>query len=239
MVVAISSVAGPTVAALVLGVATWRWLFIISLPLAAWVLLLGRRVLPENPPGRTHGVIHKRDVLFNVLMFSLIFIGADLLAMKGSSGQADWRVWGLAMMAAAIVVGYFYMRRQATLAVPLFPVDLMRLPVFALSMAASVCAFAGLAEPIVRMASRIQTCSGFSAAGGGGCSRDGDIAAERGHLKKTGCCIRARTCHFSAEAAEARIAACPLDGGRQCHRRETGGKQFGTHCCACRHGQFS
>lgn len=33
MVVAISSVAGPTVAALVLGIATWRWLFIISLPL--------------------------------------------------------------------------------------------------------------------------------------------------------------------------------------------------------------
>jgi DHA2 family multidrug resistance protein-like MFS transporter len=151
MVVAISSVAGPTVAALVLGVATWRWLFIISLPLAAWVLLLGRRVLPENPPGRTHGVIHKRDVLFNVLMFSLIFIGADLLAMKGSSGQADWRVWGLAMMAAAIVVGYFYMRRQATLAVPLFPVDLMRLPVFALSMAASVCAFAGMALSGVSM----------------------------------------------------------------------------------------
>ena len=151
MVVAISSVAGPTVAALVLGIATWRWLFIISLPLAALVLWLGRRVLPDNPPGRSHGVIHKRDVLFNVLMFSLIFIGADLLAMKGASGGADWRGWGMAMMVAAVAVGFFYMRRQTTLEVPLFPVDLMRLPVFALSMAASVCAFAGMSLANVSM----------------------------------------------------------------------------------------
>ena len=38
-------------------------------------------------------------------------------------------------------VGFVYLRRQRALAVPLFPVDLLRIPVFALSMGTSVAAF--------------------------------------------------------------------------------------------------
>ncbi|ARU03655.1 MFS transporter [Comamonas serinivorans] len=151
MVVAMSSVAGPTIAALVLGVASWRWLFFISIPLAVTVLVLGRRVLPLNPHRRPAEAMHKRDVVFNVLMFVLLFVGADLLAMRGTSGEADWRTLGLAMMAAAVVVGVFYMRRQARLSTPLFPVDLMRMPIFALSMGASVSAFAAMSLATVSM----------------------------------------------------------------------------------------
>jgi DHA2 family multidrug resistance protein-like MFS transporter len=163
MVVALSSVAGPTIAALVLGVASWRWLFIISIPLAAAVLLLGSRVLPPNPHRRPAEAIPKRDVLFNVLMFSLLFVGADLLAMRGASGQADWRGWGAAMIVASVCVGVLYMRRQARLATPLFPVDLMRMPIFALSMGASVSAFAAMSLAMVSMPFLLQEAFGRTA----------------------------------------------------------------------------
>ena len=48
MVVATASVAGPTIAAFVLSVASWPWLFLIQLPLGVLVLVLGHRALPAN-----------------------------------------------------------------------------------------------------------------------------------------------------------------------------------------------
>ena len=141
MVVAISSVAGPTVAAMVLSVASWPWLFALNLPLGAFTVWLGRRALPHNPvaaPGGRHSWL---DVVLNGLMFALIFVGAERLSVRGgvASGTASPFAWGL--LAAGVLVGVVYWRRQQRLAVPLLPVDLLRIPVFALSMGASVGAF--------------------------------------------------------------------------------------------------
>ena len=140
MVVAISSVAGPTVAAMVLSVASWPWLFALNLPLGAFTVWLGRRALPHNPvaaPGGRHSWL---DVALNGLMFALIFLGAERLSVRGhGAGTASPLAWGL--LAAGVLVGVVYWRRQQRLAVPLLPVDLLRIPVFALSMGASVGAF--------------------------------------------------------------------------------------------------
>ena len=49
MVVAFAAVAGPSVAAGILSVASWPWLFALNLPLGALTLWLGRKSLPRNP----------------------------------------------------------------------------------------------------------------------------------------------------------------------------------------------
>lgn len=140
MVVATASVAGPTVAAAILSVASWPWLFALNLPLGALVLVLGLRALPVNPvkasPDSRFSAV---DVLLNVLMFALIFIGADRLGVRGDAGQASRWAWPLLL--AGMAVGFIYLRRQRALALPLFPVDLLRIPVFALSMGTSIGAF--------------------------------------------------------------------------------------------------
>ena len=51
MVVATASVAGPSVAAAILSVASWPWLFAFNVPLGIAVVLLGRRALPFNSMG--------------------------------------------------------------------------------------------------------------------------------------------------------------------------------------------
>ncbi len=148
MVVAFSVMAGPTVAAAILSVASWPWLFALNLPLGAFTLWLGRRALPFNPVNpaasqrsRPAGI----DLLLNTLMFVLIFLGGERLSVRSSAGtdsaNADMGV-GLALLAAGALVGWVYLRRQARQPVPLFPLDLLRIPVFALSMGASVGAFA-------------------------------------------------------------------------------------------------
>lgn len=50
MVVALAAVAGPSVAAGILSLAPWQWLFALNLPLGAFTLWLGWRALPFNPP---------------------------------------------------------------------------------------------------------------------------------------------------------------------------------------------
>ena len=141
MVVAFAAVAGPSVAAGILSVASWPWLFALNLPLGALTLWLGRKSLPRNPVASGAPRPAVLDVALNILMFTLIFLGGERLGMHGGADSlgAPWA--GLALLGAGLAVGFVYLRRQWHQATPLFPVDLLRIPVFALSMASSVGAF--------------------------------------------------------------------------------------------------
>ena len=144
VVVATSAVAGPTVAAALLSVASWHWLFGLTIPLGLALLVLGARALPHNvvrpaaPPRLRTG-----DVALNVLFFGLLFMGMNTLSgSPGGSAHSAPPLAGLALLAAGVAVGAVYVRRQRGEAAPLLPVDLLRIRVFALSMCTSVSAFA-------------------------------------------------------------------------------------------------
>jgi DHA2 family multidrug resistance protein-like MFS transporter len=140
MVVATASVAGPSVAAGILSIASWPWLFALNVPLGVLVLVLGLRSLPFNEANASGVRFSALDVALNVAMFALIFIGADRLGVRGEAGQgASPGAW--ALLLGGVAVGFVFLRRQAAQALPLFPVDLLRIPVFALSMGTSVGAF--------------------------------------------------------------------------------------------------
>jgi MFS transporter, DHA2 family, multidrug resistance protein len=144
VVVATSAVAGPTVAAAVLSVASWHWLFGLNIPLGLLLLVLGTRALPRNtaravaPPR-----LRIADVVLNALFFGLLFMGMNMLSgSAGGTAHSAPPLTGVALLAAGLAVGTFYVRRQRRQALPLLPVDLLRIRVFALSMATSVSAFA-------------------------------------------------------------------------------------------------
>ncbi len=143
LVVATSSVAGPSVAAAILSVASWPWLFAINVPLGIVTFALGMRALPFNRVAPAAGLrFSPLDVTLNVLMFSLVFLGVDRLGVREGgveAGGPPLSAW--LTLLAGVVVGFVYLRRQRSLAVPLFPIDLLRIPVFALSMGTSVAAF--------------------------------------------------------------------------------------------------
>lgn len=145
MVVAGGTVAGPSIAAAVLSVASWPWLFAINLPIGVFCLLLGRSALPHNLSRADSRGISWLDVGLNILMFTLVVLGLDGLGVRhegpGDGGQAV-PVWLAATeLMLGITIGIFYVRRQLKQPLPLFPVDLLRIPVFALSMGTSIGAF--------------------------------------------------------------------------------------------------
>jgi len=144
MVVAAATAAGPSVGAAILSLASWPFLFALNVPIGLLLLPLGWRALPRNP---THTVAQSRigplDVLLNAAMFSLLFIGVDTLAAgwrpSATTGSA---ATGIACIVAAFAVGTVYLRRERGKSTPLFPVDLLRNRLLALSLCTSVSAFA-------------------------------------------------------------------------------------------------
>lgn len=144
LAVAVASVAGPTIAAGILSAASWPWLFAINIPLGLFCLALGRSTLPGNPAKAGNVSFSVLDVVLNGLMFGLVFLGIDGLGVRveGSTGTHGTPLWlALTELLAGLAVGAFYLRRQLALPAPLFPVDLLRIPIFALSISTSVATF--------------------------------------------------------------------------------------------------
>lgn len=154
-VVAVSSAAGPTVAAAILTWGSWHWLFLINVPIALAALLISLRYLPAN-----NRVTKQRFDIPSALMNAATF-GLLISAISGfSQGQPAELI--AAEVIAFLVIGYFFVRRQLQLPVPLLPVDLLRIPIFSLSMATSVCSFAAQMLAFVSLPFFLQSTLGRS-----------------------------------------------------------------------------
>lgn len=133
LVVAVSAAAGPTVAAAILSVASWPWLFAVNVPIGIATLAL-TRMLPRTP--RSGRRFDLPSALLNALFFGLLIIGIDSIGHGGRPLYAALAFLCAGLSCVALV------RRQLPQASPLLPVDLLRIPMFALSIATSVCSFA-------------------------------------------------------------------------------------------------
>lgn len=143
LVVAVSSAAAPTVASALLLLGPWNWLFAVNIPLGALGLMLSLRFLPESPASGLRWDV--TSAVLNALTFGLLVVG--LRQLDGGRGGLPVALMLLASAACALLL----VRRQAGVASPMLPVDLLRLPVFALSVATSACAFAGYSIALVTM----------------------------------------------------------------------------------------
>ena len=159
-VVALSSVAGPSVAASILAVAPWPCLFAINLPICLAAFVLSRRYLPENPPqraGMPRRRLDGRDVLLNALTFGLV-----MASVEAVSHRADVR-WIAAALGATAAVGTLYVRRQLRERYPLLPFDLLRNPLFAVSVTTSICSYLAQMTAFVALPFFLQHTYGMDA----------------------------------------------------------------------------
>ena len=134
LVVGIGFAVGPSVASLVLSVASWHWLFGINLPLGLAALAVAFPSLPHSSRGT-----HRFDSIAAALT---VVAFASLITALGSAAQrAPAALWGGAL-ALAVVFGALLVRREHGRPLPILPVDLFRRPAFALSSLTAVCTFA-------------------------------------------------------------------------------------------------
>jgi DHA2 family multidrug resistance protein-like MFS transporter len=155
MTVSTSSAAGPSVAAAVLSVAPWPFLFAVNIPIGIVALLLSMRFLPYTAPSG-----HRFDLLSAVLcavMFGSLITGISSLG----HGAAVLLV--LPEFVIAVAAGFLLVRRQAGNPMPLLPVDLFRRPIFALSVTTSVLSFVAQGVAYVSIPFYFQNVIGVSA----------------------------------------------------------------------------
>lgn len=155
-VVAVSSAAGPTIAAAILSLSSWQWLFLINVPLGIISIFLAIRFLPPNSGASRITRFDLPSAIMNALTFGLL-----ITALGGfAQGQSGYLV--LAEVITMLIIGFFFVRRQLRMPVPLLPVDLLRIPIFSLSICTSICSFCAQMLAMVSLPFFLQTVIGRS-----------------------------------------------------------------------------
>ncbi len=97
----VMSVAGPALAALILTVASWRWIFLLNLPFGAIALWFGWSALPDRPAREGRGRLRPVDLALLTVLTGLVLAGVDALS---------WR--SIPMLGGAAVVGLLLVRKN-------------------------------------------------------------------------------------------------------------------------------
>lgn len=154
LVVALSAASGPSIAAVILYVADWPWMFMVNLPIGLAAFLLGIRVLPRVP-----GIRKPLDIpsaLLQAAAFGLLIYAIDSLGHGSGIGLAALE------LVVALVAGALLIRRQLHRDRPLLPIDLLRVPLIGLSVATSTCSFTAQILGLLGLPFMLQLDLGFT-----------------------------------------------------------------------------
>lgn len=156
MVIAVTTAVGPTLAGAILSVASWHWLFIINIPIGGLVLLLSAKFLPDNLTKKSTDKYDFVGALQNVFTFGLIFLALNSFKHNNTTAEAA------IALALGVVVGYFYISRQSRIKTPMFPLDLLRVRLYSLSIITSICSFIAQNLVLISLPFLFLDCYGFS-----------------------------------------------------------------------------
>jgi DHA2 family multidrug resistance protein-like MFS transporter len=154
MVVGLSFAAGPTVASAILLLGSWHWLFLVNVPVGILCAVLALRGLPETTRA-PHGFDGLAAALC-ALTLGLFVLGTNELAHSAPLPRVALE-WGVAAASLLLLI-----RRQAGHPAPILAVDLLRRPLFALSAATAICAFAAQALAFVSLPFLLQATLGYT-----------------------------------------------------------------------------
>ncbi|WP_457374787.1 MFS transporter [Pseudomonas tolaasii] len=134
LVVGVSFTAGPSIAAAILSLGRWPWLFVINVPFGLIALAAAWRTVPESD--RSAAPYDTGAALLNTAAFACLGLALCFLAQGGA---IEVSVPALVVFAVTAVLS---VRRESGKPAPMLPVDLLARPLFALSTVTSICAFA-------------------------------------------------------------------------------------------------
>jgi DHA2 family multidrug resistance protein-like MFS transporter len=139
----IASAVGPTVAAGILSVAPWPWLFAVNVPIGVVAIPIAFRALPAT---RSAGVrFDAPSAVWTALTFGIL-----ITAISGL-GHGESVNLSAAELCFAAIFGFVLATRQLSQTSPMLPIDLLKIRLFALSVATSICSFLGQAMALVSL----------------------------------------------------------------------------------------
>lgn len=154
VMVSVSAALAPTAGGLILAVAPWPWVFAVGVPFAILSLALGRFGLPDVP-GRKAGY-DTMGAVYCVVTFGLIISGLETGVHGGSQTVAAL------VFAAGLIAAMMFVRHELGERNPIMPVDLLRMPVLALSTSGALCAFMASMTLLLSLPFRLEHGFGLS-----------------------------------------------------------------------------
>jgi EmrB/QacA subfamily drug resistance transporter len=154
--------AGPLIGGYLISAASWRWIFFINLPIAALVIALGARHIPESRDPSVTGKLDYAGALAGAVFLSGVtfaFIEAPALGWSSPAVLA-MAFAGLAGLAA-------FLARERTAESPMLPLSIFQERQFAATNAVTFIVYAALTGATFLLPVVLQVVSGYSPLGSG------------------------------------------------------------------------
>jgi EmrB/QacA subfamily drug resistance transporter len=154
---AVAVAAGPLIGGYLISAASWRWIFFINVPLAAAVVGLGARHVPESRDQTATGKIDYAGAAAAVLFLTgITFAFIEAPALGWSSPAV------LAMTVLGIVGLATFLTREHRAAAPMLPLSLFAERQFAATNAVAFIVYAALTGATFLLPVVLQIASGYS-----------------------------------------------------------------------------
>jgi EmrB/QacA subfamily drug resistance transporter len=149
--------AGPLIGGYLISAASWRWIFFINVPIAAAVVALGARHLPESRDLTVTGTIDFAGALATVVFLTgITFAFIEAPALGWSSPAV------LTMTSAGVVGLAAFLAREHRAAAPMLPLSIFRERQFAATNAVTFIVYAALTGATFLLPVVLQIVSGYS-----------------------------------------------------------------------------
>jgi len=154
--------AGPLVGGYLISVASWRWIFFINVPIAALVVVLGARHVPESrDPSATGKIDYLGAATVAVFLSGVTFAFIEAPVLGWSSPT----VLTMTALGAAGLAAFLARERRA--ASPMLPLSIFAERQFAATNAVAFIVYAALTGATFLLPVALQVVSGYSPLGSG------------------------------------------------------------------------
>jgi EmrB/QacA subfamily drug resistance transporter len=154
---ALATAAGPIIGGLLLAVASWRWVFVINLPVAVLVLLVSRRHVPESADASVTGRLDIAGATWAVIALSTLVYALIEAPQEG---------WGSAKVLVCLAVGvgagvaFVFTERRAD--APMLPLTMFASRQFAATNGVTFLVYGGLGGALFLLPVAAQQVAGYT-----------------------------------------------------------------------------
>lgn len=156
MFISIATAAGPSLAGWILSASSWHWLFLINVPFGLVAFIIAIRTLPQNPHKPENPKFDWASGVLNIFFFGILFFALGSIANHGNKAMS------ILQIIVAMLIGYFYVRKELRSERPMFPVDLFKIRLYTTSIFTSVCSFIALNITMISLPFMFLTVMKFS-----------------------------------------------------------------------------